>query len=62
VVVAKASEIVKGYGIASVTGDNYAGEWPVESFRLNGITYEKSERNKSELYLQLVPTVNGKAC
>jgi len=60
VVVAEASEIVKAYGIASVIGDNYAGEWPVESFRNCGIAYERSEKNKSELYLQLVPTVNGK--
>jgi hypothetical protein len=52
VVVAEASEIVIGYGIASVIGDNYAGEWPVESFRNCGIAYERSEKNKSELYLQ----------
>ena len=41
-------------------GDNYAGEWPVESFRNRGIAYERAEKNKSELYLALVPTVNGK--
>ena len=60
VVVAEASEIVKGYGVASVTGDNYAGEWPVESFRTSGIAYERAEKHKSELYLALIPTVNGK--
>jgi hypothetical protein len=30
VVVAEASEIVKHYGVASLTGDDCAGEWPVE--------------------------------
>jgi hypothetical protein len=58
VVVAELSEIVKYYGIASVIGDNYAGEWPVESFRLNGMALREKRKNKSELYLQLVPTVN----
>jgi hypothetical protein len=47
VVVAELSEIVKGFGIASVTGDNYAGEWPVESFRLNGIGYGRSEKTRA---------------
>ena len=60
VVVAEASEIVNGYSVASVTGDNCAGEWPVESFRTCGIAYERSEKNKSELYLALIPAVNGK--
>jgi hypothetical protein len=51
VVVKEASEIVKGYGVAAVVGDNYAGEWPVESFRTCGIAYERAEKHKSELYL-----------
>ena len=59
VVVAELSEIVKYYGIASVIADNYAGEWPVESFRLDGIAYEKSEKNNSELYLHLISTANA---
>jgi hypothetical protein len=46
--------------VASVTGDNYASEWPVEAFRLNGIAYERAAKNKSELYLALIPAVNGK--
>jgi hypothetical protein len=60
VVVAEVSEIVKPYGVAALMGDNYAGEWPVESFRNCGIAYERAGKNKSELYLALVPTVNDK--
>jgi hypothetical protein len=60
VVVAEVSEIVKPYGVAALMGDNYAGEWPVEPFRNCGIAYERAEKNKSELYLALVPTVNDK--
>ena len=43
-----------------MTADNYTGEWPVESFRNHGIAYERVEKNKSELYPALVPTVTGK--
>ena len=50
IVVGEVSAILKGYGVASITGDNYAGAWPVESFRKCGIAYERSAKNKSELY------------
>src|SRR5918993_545363 len=60
VVVQEASESVRGYGVASVVGDNYATEWPVEAFRLNGIAYERAAKNKSKLYLALIHAVNGK--
>jgi hypothetical protein len=60
VVVREASGILKGYGVASIISDNYAGEWPVESFKNCGIAYERAEKHKSELYLSLIPTVNAK--
>jgi hypothetical protein len=60
VVVREASDILKGYGVASIVGDNYGGEWPVESFKNCGIAYERAEKHKSELYLSLIPTVNAK--
>jgi hypothetical protein len=52
---------VKKYGITTVTGDRYAGEWPREQCRKHGITYEPSELTRSELYLELVPAVNSGA-
>ena len=60
VVVEEAAEALKAYGCVSVTGDNYAGEWPVSYFRQRGIDYQKSEKAKSELYLAMIPAVNGK--
>ena len=45
------------YGITRVIGDRYAGAWPVEAFRRHGITYEHSDRAKSDLYLNLLPLV-----
>lgn len=46
---------LKDYGLREVTGDQYAGEWPVSAFRKCGITYKPSERSRSELYLEMLP-------
>jgi hypothetical protein len=54
------AETLKSYGISEVVGDRYAGEWPRERFRSCGITYKPSERNRSEIYLELLPLVNSK--
>lgn len=53
------AEVLKGYGVLNVTGDNYAGEWPVASFRTHGIAYERCEKSKSEMYLAFVPVTNS---
>lgn len=58
-VVREFAELVKSYGIQSVYGDRYAGEWPREAFRRNGITYIPSERVKSELYRELLAPLNA---
>lgn len=53
------AELLKSYGIKRVTGDAYAGEWPREQFRKRGINYDKSERNRSEIYRDLLPLINS---
>ena len=61
-VVVEFAEVLKSYGINRVTGDRYAGEWPRERFRTHGITYDLSDRPKSDLYRDLLPILNsGKA-
>lgn len=61
-VVVEFAEVLKSYGIARVTGDRYAGEWPRERFRTHSITYDLSDRPKSDLYRDLLPILNsGKA-
>jgi hypothetical protein len=55
------SRDLKRYGLASVTGDKYAGEWPREQFRKQGIDYQTAELTRSELYLELLPMVNSGA-
>jgi hypothetical protein len=51
--------IIKPYGITSVIGDNFGGEWCKEPFRKRGIPYDLSKANKSQLYLALVPALNS---
>lgn len=58
-VVAEYAELLSTYGITKVTGDAYGGEWPREQFRKRGIAYEKSARNRSELYRDLLPLLNS---
>jgi hypothetical protein len=51
--------LLKEYGILRIGGDKYAGEWPREQFRKHGITYEASEKPKSDLYRELLPILNS---
>ncbi len=54
--------LLKHYGLMSVTGDRYAGEWPRERFREHGISYELSEKPKSDIYRDLLPMLNSGQC
>jgi hypothetical protein len=45
------------YGIRRVVGDNYSAEFVAEAFRSNRIGYEKCPLPKSQLYLELLPTI-----
>ena len=42
--------LLKTYRVHKVTGDRYAGEFPRELFRKRGITYQCSEKPKSDLF------------
>ena len=58
-VVAEYAEMFKAYGIRQAESDRYAGEWPVESFRKQGIAVKPCERTASELYLEFLPLVSS---
>ena len=60
-VVEEFATLVRSYGIASVTGDRYAGEWPREQFRNHDIAYQVSQKTKSDLFLDLLVLVNSGA-
>lgn len=59
-VVADFAEVLKSYGISSVTGDRYAGEWPRERFREAGIAYDLADRPRSDLYRDMLPLLNSR--
>jgi hypothetical protein len=58
--VAECSTLLRRFGISRVTGDRYAGEWPVARFREHGIAFEQSARPKSDIYHDLLPLLNAK--
>jgi len=53
------ASLLESYGIRSVHGDRYAGEWPRERFRVHGIEYLVSEKPKSDIYRDLLPILNS---
>ena len=50
------------YGVAKVTGDRYAGEWPREQFKKRNVDYVPSERVKSDIYRDFLPLLNSRKC
>ena len=58
-VIEELAKTLKSYNIYSVRSDKYAGQFPAEQFSKFGITPVPSDRNKSELYLDLLPLINS---
>jgi hypothetical protein len=61
-IVKEYAELLKKHHIHEVTGDKYAGAWVSESFRQEGINYNPSELNKSEIYLEALPFISSGIC
>jgi hypothetical protein len=53
---------LKAYGLHSVKGDRYGGEWPAERFRVYGVRYEPAEKPKVEIYKNSIPIFNAQRC
>ena len=58
-VVAECAALLGEYRVRKVVGDRYAGEWPREAFRSEGVQYDVAPKTKSELYLALVSSVHS---
>jgi hypothetical protein len=58
-VVAEFCELLKAYRLTRVSGDRYGGEWPREKFREYGISYDLSDRPKSDIYRDTLPLLNS---
>jgi hypothetical protein len=54
--------LLKTYRCSIVTGDNYAAEWVSRAFVKAGVTYRKSQLNRSEIYRGVLPLfMSGRA-
>jgi len=51
------SGILKRYGIVRCLGDSYSGEFCTAAFRRHGISYQKANKNKSQIYLEMLPLI-----
>jgi hypothetical protein len=51
--------LIKSYRCTSVTGDRFAGEWPRERMRLQGVQYELAEKPKSDIYRDCLAALNS---
>lgn len=59
-VVREFSALLQRFGVRSVTGDRYAGEWVPSAFKKCLITYETAELDKSAIYLESLPLFTQK--
>ena len=48
--------LAKEYRCTKIIGDAYSADWVVSAFRECGATYECSEKNRSDLYLEGLPS------
>jgi len=51
----------KAYGIASITGDRWGGEFPREMFFQHGLAYVIAPLPKSDLYREMIGPLNSRA-
>jgi len=54
-VTAEFAVLAKQYRLHSVRGDYYSAGWVEGAWREQGILYERSEKSKSEIYLEVLP-------
>ncbi len=54
-VIGEMTDICRKYQVYTVRGDQYAGEFVGRAFNNHGISYGPAKKNKSELYLDLLP-------
>lgn len=61
-VTAEFAALCKTYRVHTITGDRYGAAWVRDRFAANGITYEPSEKSKSDIYRELLPILNSERC
>jgi hypothetical protein len=61
-VVAEFAALVQAYGVSTVSGDRYAGEWPRERFLQHSITHQPAAQPKGDIYRGFLPLLNASQC
>lgn len=59
ITVKEAAGTLKAYKVREITGDRYGEEWTREQFEKENISYNVSDKSKSEIYLTWLPIVNS---
>jgi hypothetical protein len=54
--------ILRQYGCAFVTGDNFAGDVVASAFARHGIRYVKAAQNRTAFYTDLLPLMTSRKC
>jgi hypothetical protein len=49
------AELARRYGITTVTGDRYGGDWPMAALARHGIGYTPAAKAKSDIYGEAIP-------
>jgi hypothetical protein len=58
-VVTDFATLLHTYGVTTITGDRWGGEWPREAFAKHGIVYELAPKPKSDIYRDVLPLLNS---
>ncbi|QDM33521.1 hypothetical protein FNL55_20900 [Tardiphaga sp. vice352] len=58
--VADFAMLLRTYGIREVTGDKWGGDFVGEAFRRHNIEYHTADKNKSEMYVEVLPRLNSR--
>jgi hypothetical protein len=53
---------MKSYGVHSAQADRYGGDWVVSAFAKYNVQIKPSEKPKSDIYVELLPLLNGHRC
>jgi hypothetical protein len=54
-VVSEIVRLMKEYRCHKITGDNYGAQWTAEAFTKAGAQYERSDRDRSAVYMDCMP-------
>lgn len=60
-IIALMAEALRKFRIRTVVGDNYSGEFAASAFKVQGFRYQKCSIPKSQLFLELIPTICSQA-